>query len=119
MVAASGMAAITVALMSFLGSGDHFLVQRELYGGTYDLIKKQFPRFGIGHTEIDSRDPSGWEQLLTPETKACPRQTNISQKCDGVCVHAAGVLRTAVRMEINMCAGHLRGDHFKPTHLCC
>ena len=70
MVASSGMAAISTALMTFLHSGDHFLVQRELYGGTYDLIKKDLPNLGIEHTEIDSREPSGWEDLLRPQTKA-------------------------------------------------
>ena len=70
MVASSGMAAISTALMTFLHAGDHFLVQRELYGGTYDLIKKDLPNLGIEHTEIDSREPSDWEDLLRPQTKA-------------------------------------------------
>ena len=69
MVSASGMASISAALLTFLHSGDHFLVQNELYGGTSDFIKKNLPDMGIKHTDISSRDPSSWEALLTPQTK--------------------------------------------------
>ena len=70
MVAASGMAAITTSLLAFLKSGDHVLVQRELYGGTYSFVKHNLLDLGIQHTEIDVRDPSSWDALVTAQTKA-------------------------------------------------
>ena len=70
LVTASGMEAISTALLTVLSSGDHLLVQNCLYGGTHDLITKDFPGLGIDHTFIDANDPSSWEAQLKPNTKA-------------------------------------------------
>lgn len=43
----SGMAAITTVLLSFLNSGDHAVLQRDIYGGTHHFITAEFERFGI------------------------------------------------------------------------
>ena len=69
LVTASGMAAISTSLLTFLKSGDHFLAHESLYGGTHDLIKKDFPDLGIECDFIDGCDPNGWEEKLRPETK--------------------------------------------------
>ncbi|MFZ5863635.1 MAG: trans-sulfuration enzyme family protein [Nitrospirota bacterium] len=68
-VMASGMAAISTALLTALGSGDHLLAQACLYGGTHDLITKDLPAFGISHDFIDANDPESWARLLKPATK--------------------------------------------------
>ena len=70
LVSASGMAAISTALLTFLSSGDHLLAQNCLYGGTHDLITKDFPGLGISCDFIDAGDPSSWESKLRPNTKA-------------------------------------------------
>lgn len=67
--AASGMAAITAALMSNLDGGDHLLVSRTLYGGTYKLVTTRFPGLGISHDFIDADAPQTWKALLRPETR--------------------------------------------------
>src|SRR2546423_7749937 len=46
-VMASGMAAISTTLFSVLAAGDHLLVQDCLYGGTHDLVTKDFKDFGL------------------------------------------------------------------------
>jgi len=69
LVTSSGMAAISTALLSFLSSGDHFLAHESLYGGTHDLINKDFPDLGISCGFIDGCNPEGWEAKLKPETK--------------------------------------------------
>src|SRR6058998_2742366 len=43
----SGMAAIHTALTSLLRAGDHVVAQRTIYGGTYSLLTKVFPGYGI------------------------------------------------------------------------
>src|SRR3989442_15427883 len=43
----SGMAALHTALTTLVGAGEHLVAQRALYGGTYSLLIKQFPRYGI------------------------------------------------------------------------
>ncbi len=68
-VMASGMAAITTALLATLSAGDHLLAQRDLYGGTFDFITKDLPSFGIAFDLIDGDDPASWEQKLRPHTK--------------------------------------------------
>lgn len=68
-VTSSGMAAISTALFSLLGAGDHLLAQGDLYGGTHDLVTKDLPRLGIEHTLIDAGDPGSWEAALRPSTR--------------------------------------------------
>ncbi|HEY6065499.1 MAG TPA: aminotransferase class I/II-fold pyridoxal phosphate-dependent enzyme [Thermoanaerobaculia bacterium] len=69
LVTASGMAAITTALLSFLSVGDHLLAQNCLYGGTHDFLTRDFSSFGIAYDFIDADDPGTWESKLRPQTK--------------------------------------------------
>ncbi|MBX2799561.1 MAG: aminotransferase class I/II-fold pyridoxal phosphate-dependent enzyme [Myxococcales bacterium] len=66
---ASGMAAISTALLSVLKAGDHLLVQRNLYGGTATLLD-DLARLGITSTPIDASDPSSWAAAATDHTRA-------------------------------------------------
>jgi cystathionine beta-lyase/cystathionine gamma-synthase len=70
LVSASGMAAISTALLTVLSAGDHLLAQDCLYGGTHDLITKDFAGFGIEYDFIDANDPPSWREKLRPNTKA-------------------------------------------------
>jgi cystathionine beta-lyase/cystathionine gamma-synthase len=69
-VTASGMAAISTALLTVLSAGDHLLVQDHLYGGTHAFITKDFGDFGIEYTFVNADDPASWQQHLRPRTKA-------------------------------------------------
>lgn len=69
-VTASGMAAITTTLLTILGSGDHFLAQECLYGGTHDFLTKDLPSLGIAFDFIDGNDPGSWKEKLRANTKA-------------------------------------------------
>lgn len=70
LAAGSGMAAITTALLTALKCGDHLLAQPVLYGGTRSFITGDLPRYGIRYSFVDPQDPSQWESLMTPETRA-------------------------------------------------
>ncbi len=70
LVTASGMAAISTALLTILASGDHLLAQDCLYGGTHDFITKDFEAFGISYDFINGDDPSSWKDKLKPNTRA-------------------------------------------------
>ena len=70
LVTASGMAAISTALLALLSSGDHLLAQDCLYGGTHDFITKDLVSFGISHDFISGGDPDSWESKLRPNTRA-------------------------------------------------
>jgi cystathionine beta-lyase/cystathionine gamma-synthase len=70
LVTASGMAAISTALLTVLSSGDHLLAQDCLYGGTHDFITKDFNGFGMSFDFINGDDPNSWKKRLKPHTKA-------------------------------------------------
>src|SRR5213594_1760920 len=70
LVTASGMAAISSTLLTFLSAGDHLLAQDSLYGGTYDFITKDFGSLGISYDFIDADDPPSWSKKLRPNTRA-------------------------------------------------
>jgi len=69
LVTASGMSAISTALLTLLASGDHFLVQNCLYGGTHDLVTKELGDYGIDHDFIDAGAPETWEAKLRSTTR--------------------------------------------------
>jgi len=70
LVAASGMAAISTALLTVLSAGDHLLAQNTLYGGTHDLLTKDFAAFGLSYDFIDADNPDSWKSKVRPNTKA-------------------------------------------------
>jgi cystathionine beta-lyase/cystathionine gamma-synthase len=70
LVAASGMAAITTALLTVLRPGGHVLAQESLYGGTHDFLTKDLGEFGMSFDFIDAAEPGTWPAKLRPETRA-------------------------------------------------
>jgi len=70
LVTGSGMAAISTTLLTVLSAGDHLLAQDCLYGGTHDLLTKDFAAFGLSYDFIDGDDPTSWKRKLRPSTKA-------------------------------------------------
>ncbi len=68
-VTASGMAAISSALLAVLRSGDEVIASHQVYGGSYRLFRDLFPRFGISVRHVES-DLEGIEKLVGPATKA-------------------------------------------------
>jgi O-succinylhomoserine sulfhydrylase len=66
---ASGMAAMTAALLCQLSQGDHLVAARAAFGSCRWLVDSLFPRFGIETTTIDSRDNAAWETAIQPNTK--------------------------------------------------
>jgi O-succinylhomoserine sulfhydrylase len=68
-VQSSGMAAMTVALLSQLSQGDHVVAGRAAFGSCRWLVDQLFPRFGIESTTIDARDNQAWADAIRPNTK--------------------------------------------------
>lgn len=66
---ASGMAAITTALITIAAGGGHVLAQKVLYGGTNDFLLHDAASLGIS-ADFVSDDPADWKRKLRPETKA-------------------------------------------------
>ena len=66
---ASGMAAMTAALLCQLSQGDHLVAGRAAFGSCRWLTDTLLPRFGITSTIIDGRDPDQWKAAIRPNTK--------------------------------------------------
>lgn len=66
---ASGMAAISTALLSVLSTGDHLLVQRNTYGGTATFVQHELARLGISSTAIDPVRPETWAGACRDRTR--------------------------------------------------
>jgi cystathionine gamma-synthase/O-succinylhomoserine sulfhydrylase len=68
-VQASGMAAMTSALLCQLSAGDHIVAGRAAFGSCRWIVDNLFPRFGIEKTIVDARDNAAWEAAIRPNTK--------------------------------------------------
>lgn len=72
---ASGMAAISTVLLSFLSAGDHVVAPAASYGGTFGLFVNVLPRFGIATTLVDYNDADAVAAAMTDRTKVVWAET--------------------------------------------
>ncbi|TDH38180.1 O-succinylhomoserine sulfhydrylase [Pseudohoeflea suaedae] len=66
---ASGMAAVTAALLCQLRAGDHVVSARALFGSCRWVVEQLMPKYGIETSFVDGRDLSAWEKAVRPNTK--------------------------------------------------
>jgi O-succinylhomoserine sulfhydrylase len=66
---ATGMAAMSSALLCQLQAGDHVVASRALFGSCRWLVDMLLPKFGIATTVIDGRDTQAWATARRPNTK--------------------------------------------------
>ena len=66
---ASGMAAISSAILGYVKAGDHIVAARSLYGGAYNFLYKVLPRFGVTTTFVGSTRVQDFEKALQPNTR--------------------------------------------------
>lgn len=66
---ATGMAAMTAALLCQLETGDHVVAARAAFGSCRWLTDNLLPKFGIEVTTIDSRENDAWKDAIKPNTK--------------------------------------------------
>jgi O-succinylhomoserine sulfhydrylase len=85
---ASGMAAMTGALMATLSAGDHLVAGRALFGSCRVLVDTILPRFGIETTTVDGRDTDAFRRALKPNTKAFFLETPANPTLDIVDIRA-------------------------------
>jgi O-succinylhomoserine sulfhydrylase len=96
---ATGMAAVTAALMSHLKAGDRLVASRALFGSCHWIVSTLLPRFGIETEFVDGADLDGWRRafarpaaMVLLETPSNPMLEMVDLR--GVCdlAHAAGAL---------------------------
>lgn len=67
---ATGMAAVTASLISFLNAGDHLVSAKALFGSCRYVVETLLPRFGVEVTLVEGADLKAWEAAIRPNTKA-------------------------------------------------
>ena len=98
---ATGMAAVTAAMMSQVRAGDHVVAARGLFGSCRWVVEDLLPRFGVGCTLVDGPDLDAWRRAVRPETKAFllespanPTLEVIDIRAVAAIAHEAGALLT-------------------------
>ncbi len=91
---ASGMAAMTAALLCQLSAGDHLIGGRAAFGSCRWLTDTLLPRFGIETTIVDARDPQQFADAIRSNTKAFFFETPANPTMDVVDLKAVcGIAR--------------------------
>ena len=67
---ATGMAAVTTALMGLVKAGDHVVAAKALFGSCRWVIEEWLPRFGVTSTLVDGTDLDAWKKAVQKNTKA-------------------------------------------------
>ena len=69
LIFSSGMAAISTTLLSFFKKGDHIVLQNEIYGGTRNFVKTEFPKYGISYSFTSGLEVADFKAAIQPNTK--------------------------------------------------
>jgi O-succinylhomoserine sulfhydrylase len=67
---ATGMAAVTAAMMGQVKSGDHVVAARALFGSCRWVVEDLLPRFGVACTLVDGTKLDEWRRAVRPQTRA-------------------------------------------------
>jgi O-succinylhomoserine sulfhydrylase len=72
---ATGMAAVTLALMGQVRAGDHIVSSKAVFGSCLYVVEEYLPRFGVTSTIVDGNDLDQWRAAMRPNTKTCFLET--------------------------------------------
>jgi len=97
---ASGMAAISTSVFSYLEKGSHAVGIRDLYGGTFSLLRSLLPRLGIGTTLVDTTDLDAMARAVTRDTKVVYIETPTNPTLKLVDIRKASKLAHEVGAEL-------------------
>jgi cystathionine beta-lyase/cystathionine gamma-synthase len=81
LVLASGMGATACALLALLRPGDHLLASRGIYGGTQELLTREFASLGITVTLVSPHEPRAWRRGMQKQTRAIFLESPVNPSC--------------------------------------
>ncbi|TKK70781.1 aminotransferase class I/II-fold pyridoxal phosphate-dependent enzyme [Ilyomonas limi] len=87
---ASGMAAVFASLIAPLKAGDHLLCCSSVFGSTFTIVTKYFPRYGIEYTMVPANDKEAWEKAVKPNTKMMYLETPTNPQLEIIDLEWAG-----------------------------
>jgi O-succinylhomoserine sulfhydrylase len=92
---ATGMAAMTAALMAAVSAGDHLVAGRALFGSCRVLVDTILPRFGVETTTVDATDPGRVAAAMKGNTRAIFIETPANPTLDIVDIGAVSAIARA------------------------
>ena len=91
----SGQAAIHLALLNIVESGDEIVASSNLYGGTYNLLNVTFKKLGIKVHFVDPSHPENFKEAITDKTKAVYAETIGNPRIDVLDIEAVAKIAHA------------------------
>jgi len=92
LVTATGMAAISTAIMGFIKAGDHVVASRSLYGAAYDFLNKKLPRMAASTTFVPSLEAADFERAIQANTRLIYFETPTNPVLDVLDIRALAEL---------------------------
>jgi O-succinylhomoserine sulfhydrylase len=93
---ATGMAAVTTAILAPLRAGDHVVASKALFGSCLYVVQDLLPRYGIESTLVDGLDLDQWRRALRPNTKSFFLESPTNPTLDVLDIPASGGARLIV-----------------------
>ncbi len=85
---ATGMAAVTAALMGQVRAGDHVVSSKALFGSCLYVVQDHLPRYGVASTLVDGTDLNAWRKAVRPNTKTFFLETPTNPALDVIDIKA-------------------------------
>jgi len=97
---ASGMAAITAAVLAVAGAGDELITSPGIFGGTHSLFTRTLPRYGITVRTLDLRDPRALAAAIRPNTRLIFAETIANPGLDVLDLAAVAAVAAAAGVAL-------------------
>ena len=100
---ATGMAAVTTAILAPLKTGDHVVAAKALFGSCRYVVEDLLPRYGIESTLVDGHDLDQWQKAMRPNTKSCFLESPTNPTLDVVDIAAVAEIahRAGARLIVD------------------
>ncbi len=100
---ATGMAAVTTAILAPLKAGDHVVAAKALFGSCRYVVEDLLPRYGIESTLVDGHDLDQWQKAMRPNTKSCFLESPTNPTLDVVDIAAVAEIahRSGARLIVD------------------
>ncbi len=97
---ASGMAAVSAAILCSLQAGDHIVAARALFGSCRWVIETLAPKYGIESTLVDGTEIANWEKAIRPNTKLFFLESPTNPTLEVVDIAAVAALANSIGAKL-------------------
>jgi O-succinylhomoserine sulfhydrylase len=99
---ATGMAAVFASMFALLKQGDHLICSSSVFGSTYTVVTKFFPRYGIECTLVPLNDKEAWAKAVKANTKMVYLETPTNPQLEIVDLEWAGAFAKEHNLILNV-----------------